>query len=106
LTSWGFLKEFTGEVVKYIDGGAMPRSIFLQPGSKYLWVSSEGSVSAIDTDNNVLEGLARQEDMEIQGHGIDYSNASNEVYQTIFQKFSTLIKYLTIQFSRIVSHNS
>jgi len=42
------------EVATYIDVGTMPRSMFLQPESKYLWVSSEGKVSIIDTDNNVL----------------------------------------------------
>ena len=45
------------EVEKYIDVGAMPGIMFLQPKSRYLWVSNDdgGSVSIIDTDSNVIE---------------------------------------------------
>ncbi len=44
------------EVEKYIDVGVEPGTLFLQPKSKYLWVSDEGSssVSIIDTINNTL----------------------------------------------------
>lgn len=42
------------EVVKYIDVSTMPGGMFLQPESRYLWVSSVGSVSIIDTDSNIL----------------------------------------------------
>ncbi|KCZ73577.1 hypothetical protein ANME2D_00648 [Candidatus Methanoperedens nitroreducens] len=44
------------EVIKYIDVDAMPGLMFLQPRSRYLWVSNEGgsSVSIIDTENNTL----------------------------------------------------
>ncbi len=42
------------EVVKYIDTGTMPVMMFLQPGSKYLWVCNDDSVSIIDTGTNVL----------------------------------------------------
>ena len=44
------------EVIKYIDVDKMPGRMFLQPGSKYLWVSNDGSgsMSLIDTDNVTL----------------------------------------------------
>jgi len=44
------------EVIKYIDVGAMPGRMFLQPESRLLWISNEGdgSVSIIDTESNVL----------------------------------------------------
>lgn len=32
----------------------MPGGMFLQPESRYLWVTSAGSVSIIDTDSNIL----------------------------------------------------
>jgi len=44
------------EVVKYIDAGSNPDLMFLQPGSRYLWVSSDGSFSIIDTVNNAPAG--------------------------------------------------
>ncbi len=105
------------KVVKYIDIGMMPGGMFLQPESKYLWVSNEGTVSIIDTDKNILartietgkgyhqvafspenayitnsksdtvtvirlSDLTKQGDIDVQRapYGIDYSNASNEVY--------------------------
>ncbi len=42
------------EVVKYIDAGNTPGQMFLQPGSKYLWVSSSNGTSIIDTERNTL----------------------------------------------------
>ncbi|SNQ61291.1 YncE family protein [Candidatus Methanoperedens nitratireducens] len=116
------VNTMTHEVLKYIDAGSMPSRMFLQPRSKFLWVSNEGfggGVGIIDTVNNTLaktietgkgyhqvafspefayvtnsyyntvsvirlSDLAKLEDIKVREtpYGIDYSNASGEVYVT------------------------